>query len=59
MGGRSQIRNNVVALSAEKDGRHCFKCGDKDHLANACPLKDKINDFIKGLKRDAVDIVFM
>ena len=59
MGGRSQIRNNVVALSAEKDGRHCFKCGDKDHLANACPLKDKINDFIKGLKRDAADTVYM
>ena len=53
MGGRSQFCNNVVALSAIKDGRYCFKCGDKDHLASACPLKDKINEYIKDLKNDA------
>ena len=30
--------------------KYCFKCGDKDHLADVCPLKAKINDYIKSLK---------
>lgn len=33
--------------------KYCFKCGDKDHLADVCPLKTKINDYIKTLKSDA------
>lgn len=28
----------------------CFKCGSADHYSNTCPLKDKIDTYIKTLK---------
>jgi hypothetical protein len=35
---------------SSRDKKFCFKCYDPSHLADVCPHKDKIQEFIKGLK---------
>ena len=42
---------NIGKAPPKTFDRKCFKCGDPNHLSNVCPLKDKINTYIKSIKK--------
>jgi hypothetical protein len=40
-----------VPEAGTRDKPYCYKCFAKDHLANVCPKKNEINEFIRSLSK--------